>query len=91
MIVKAFLAILGFVADFIFSLIPDLPLLPSFVGQALSFMQQIMVSGAGIIRWLVTDSVYLACIDFIVLLYTWKIFLTIFNIVKKFILMRGSD
>lgn len=90
MIVKAVLALIQYLADFIFSLIPAIPVLPEFVGQALAYMSQLMVSGAGILKWLVTPVVYNACLDYIALQYGFKLFLVIFNLIKKFVLMKGD-
>lgn len=90
MIVKAVLALIQYLADFIFSLIPAIPVLPPFVGQALAFVSNLMVGAAGILKWLVTDLVYNACIDFIVLQYGFKLFLVIFNLIKRFVLMKGD-
>lgn len=90
MIVKAVLAIIGYIADFVFSLLPVIPVLPSFIGQALNYASSLMLQGAGLICWLVTPTVYAACIDFLVLLYGWKLFATVFSLIKKYILMRGD-
>ena len=90
MIVKAVLAIIGYIADFVFSLLPGIPVLPEFIGQALSYASSLMVQAAGLICWFVTPTVYAACLDFLVLLYGWKLFATIFGLIKKYILMRGS-
>lgn len=88
MIAKAFMAILNAITSFVMSIIPDIPVIPSFVVTSLTFMTDLMVGSAGMIKYVLGDLVYSAALDYIVLLFTYKIFIRLFQIIKEYILMR---
>lgn len=88
MIAKAFMAILNAITSFVMSIIPDIPVLPSFVVTSLTFMTDLMVGAAGMVKYVLGDLVYAAALDYIVLLFTYKIFLRLFQIIKEYILLR---
>ena len=65
MIVKAVMAIVNAISNIVFSLLPDIPVLPAFIGESLNFMGNIMTSGAGIIKYILGDVIYNAALDYI--------------------------
>lgn len=88
MIVKAFMAIINAIIDVVMAILPDIPVLPSFVGESLHFMGQLMTGSAGMIRYVLGDIVYLGALDYIIITNSIKIFMTIFGWIKKWILLR---
>ena len=86
MIVKAFLAIIKAITDVVFSIIPAIPVFPSFVGESLNWFSTYAIQGASIFRY---NLVYLALIDYVVLVLGFKCFLILFNFIKKYVLMKG--
>ena len=89
MIVKAFLAIIKAISDVVFSLIPAIPVLPPFVAESLNWFSTYAIQGASIFRYILGDLVYSALIDYFVLVFSFKLFLIIFNFIKKYVLMKG--
>lgn len=88
MIVKAFIAIISKIADVIFALLPDVPVVPAFVVTSLTFMSDLMIGAAGMIKYILGSTVYNAALDYIVLIMGYKLFLKVFYFVKNIILMR---
>lgn len=88
MIVNAILSIIEALVNAIMSILPGLPTLPPEIVSAMNWINSYIIQGAGIIRYLLGDVIYLATIDFFIGLYTYKLFLVIFNFVKKYVLMR---
>lgn len=89
MIVKAFLAIIKAITDVVFSIIPAIPVFPSFVGDSLNWFSSFAIQGAGIFKYILGDFVYSALIDYVVLVLGFKLFLVVFNFIKKYVLMKG--
>ena len=52
MIAKAFIAILNAITSFLMSIIPDIPVIPSFVVTSFTFMTDLMVGAAGMIKYI---------------------------------------
>lgn len=82
------MAILNAVISAVMNILPNIPGLPLFVGQSLNFMGEIMVSGAGMVRYMLGDAVYLAALDYIVVTNGIKVFMTVISFIKKWILLR---
>lgn len=89
MIVKAFLAIIKAITDVVFSIIPAIPVLPPFVHESLNWFSTYAIQGASIFRYILGDLVYSALIDYVVLVLGFKLFLIVFNFIKKYVLMKG--
>lgn len=88
MIVRAFLAIINKLIEVVLAILPDIPVLPVFVGTSLAWMGSIMTSGAGMVRYVLGDVVYLAALDYIVISNGVKVFMFVFGLIKKWILLR---
>ena len=89
MIVKAFLAIIRAIVDVVFTVIPVIPVFPPFVGESLNWFSSFAIQGAGIFKYILGDLVYSALIDYVVLVLGFKLFLVVFNFIKKYVLMKG--
>ena len=89
MIVKAFLAIINAITNVVFSIIPAIPVFPSFVGESLNWFSTFAIQGAGIFKYILGELVYNALLDYIVLVLGFKLFLVVFNFIKKYVLMKG--
>lgn len=89
MIVKAFLAIIGAIVDVVFTIFPNIPVFPDFVGESLNWFSTYAIQGASIFRYILGDFVYSALIDYVVLVLGFKLFLIVFNFIKKYVLMKG--
>lgn len=87
MIINAILAVVNYISDFIFSILPSFPILPSFVGDALNTLSDLIINSVGILRYFI-GSPFPFLIDFLVVLYGWKYFIIIFNFIKRYILLK---
>ncbi len=88
MIVKAVFAIINAITDFVFSIFPSIPVLPTFVISSFTFMTDLMVGAAGMIKYMLGDLVYNAALDYIVLLFTFKMFIKVFQFIKEYLLLK---
>lgn len=87
MIIKAILAVINYISDFIFSILPSFPILPAFVGQALNTLSELIINSVGILRYFI-GTPFPFLVDFLVVLYGWKYFIIIFNFIKRYILLK---
>lgn len=88
MIAKAFLSIIKGLTDFIFGLLPEFPVIPSFIVNLLTSMTNIMINGAKVIKYLLGPLIYNALLDYIVVLFGIKIFFALFKFIKKWVLLK---
>lgn len=87
MIIKAVLALVNYISDFIFSILPTFPVLPAFVGEALTTLSDMIISSVGILKYFI-GSPFPFLLDFLIVLYGWKYFVLIFNFIKRYILLK---
>lgn len=65
MILRAILAVLQAIAEFIFSLLPDLPSLPDFVTDSIAFFSNIFLQGAGVLAYFMGETLFHIYVEFI--------------------------